>query len=164
MHTFLALPVNNVWILPVYIKFKIVLYFWSKHMWGQILRFINIYLCFIITYIFFAHASVCVWRMLTLVKESCDPCWYSKSSSYLHSLAWRDVMNHVYLQQLQSGPSCVTSSTHSMLGWVIPYIIFCCKILTKGFTLYSSLFYSLPPSPSAHLFPTTCFVRSHFIV
>ena len=39
-----------------------------------------------------------------------------KSSSYLHSLAWRDVMNHVYLQELQSGPSCVASSAHSMLG------------------------------------------------
>ena len=26
-----------------------------------------------------------------------------------------DVMNHVYLQELQPGPSCVASSTHSML-------------------------------------------------
>ena len=32
------------------------------------------------------------------------------------SMAWGDVMNHVYLQELQSGPSCVASSTHSMLG------------------------------------------------
>ena len=27
-----------------------------------------------------------------------------------------EMMNHVYLQELQSGPSCVASSTHSMLG------------------------------------------------
>ena len=26
------------------------------------------------------------------------------------------MMNHLYLQELQSGPSCVASSTHSMLG------------------------------------------------
>ena len=39
---------------------------------------------------FFAHASVCVWRMLTLVRESCDPCWNSESSLFLHSQAWRD--------------------------------------------------------------------------
>ena len=90
MQTFLVLHVNNVWLLPVYSKFKIVLYFWPKHMWGQILRLINIYLYFITICIFFAHASVCVWRMLTLVRESCDPCWYSESSSFLHSWAWRD--------------------------------------------------------------------------
>ena len=35
-----------------------------------------------------------------------------------------EMMNHVYLQELQSGPSCVASSTHSILGWVIPYMIF----------------------------------------
>ena len=28
----------------------------------------------------------------------------------------REMMNHVYLQELQSGPPCVASSTHSMLG------------------------------------------------
>ena len=27
-----------------------------------------------------------------------------------------EMMNHVYLQELQSGPSHVASSTHSMLG------------------------------------------------
>ena len=27
-----------------------------------------------------------------------------------------DMMNHVYVQELQSGPSNVASSTHSMLG------------------------------------------------
>ena len=27
-----------------------------------------------------------------------------------------EMMNHVYLQELQSGPSCVASSMHSMLG------------------------------------------------
>ena len=27
-----------------------------------------------------------------------------------------DMINHVYLQELQSGPSSVASSTHSMLG------------------------------------------------
>ena len=32
------------------------------------------------------------------------------------STAWLgDMMNHVYLQELQSGPSSVASSTHSML-------------------------------------------------
>ena len=86
LYTILALHVNNVWLLPVYSKFKIVLYFRPKHMWGQILRLSNTYLCFIIIYMFFAHASVCVWRMLTLVRESCDPCWYLESSSFLHGL------------------------------------------------------------------------------
>ena len=41
------------------------------------------------------------------------------------STAWLgEMMSHVYLWELQSGPSCVASSTHSMLGWVIPYMIF----------------------------------------
>ena len=30
------------------------------------------------------------------------------------------MVNQVYLQELQSGPSCVASSTHSMLGLVTP--------------------------------------------
>ena len=76
-----------------YIYFQIQncpLFFGLKHMWGQIFKLIKY--IFYISYlsIHFTHFSMCVWRMLTLVRESCDPCWYSGSSSFLHSWAWRD--------------------------------------------------------------------------
>ena len=60
---------------------------------------------------------MCVWRMLIFGEGGVViPVDTQKSSSYLHSLAWRDVMNHVYLQELQSGSSHVASSARSMLG------------------------------------------------
>ena len=56
------------------------------------------------------------------------------------------MMNHVYLQELQSGPSHVASSTHSVLGWVTLLQDFC-TITTKGFTSQCSLvFHPLPLS------------------
>ena len=63
-------------------------------MWGQILRFINAYLYFIIIYIFFADASGVLedahFGERERERESCDSCWYSESSLFLHSQAWRD--------------------------------------------------------------------------
>ena len=84
---------NNVWLLPVLHLFQIQncpLFFGLKHMWGQIFKLVKY--VFYISYlsIHFTHFSMCGWRMLTLVRESCDPCWYSESSSFLHSWAWRD--------------------------------------------------------------------------
>ena len=35
---------------------------------------------------------------------------------YFSTAGLREMMNHVYLQELHSGPSHVASSTHSMLG------------------------------------------------
>ena len=107
--------------------------FWSKHMWGQILRFFNAYLYFIIIYIFFAHASVCVggcslwWGKVVIPVDT-------QRVHHFSTARLGEMMNHVYLQELQSGPSNVASSTHSMLGWVT-LLWFYCKITTKGFTL-----------------------------
>ena len=63
-----------------------------------------------------------------------------------------EMMNQVYLWELQSGLSPVASSTHSMLGSVTPL----CDI-----------FISLEQRASHHkapLFPATlCFVKSHLV-
>ena len=56
-------------------------------------------------------------------------------------------MNHVYLQELQSGPSCVTSSTHSMLGRVIPYIIFVVKSQQRASHYIAPFFIPCHPHP-----------------
>ena len=71
-------------------KFKLPSIFGLKHMWGQIFKLVKYifyvsYLC-----IHFTHFSMCGLRMLMLVRESCDSCWYSESSSFLHSWAWGD--------------------------------------------------------------------------
>ena len=84
---------NNVWLLPVIHLFQIQncpLFFGLKHMWGQILKLVKY--IFYISYlsIHFTHFSIYGWRMLTLVRESCDSCWWSESSSFLYSQAWRD--------------------------------------------------------------------------
>ena len=85
---------NNVWLLPVLHLFQIQncpLFFGLKHIWGQIFKLIKY--IFYISYlsIHFTHFSMCVCRVLTLVREGCDPCWYSESSSFLHSWAgWHD--------------------------------------------------------------------------
>ena len=57
-------------------------------------------------------------------------------------------MSHVYLQELQSGPSHVASSTHS-----IQYMIFVQS--QQRASHYKAPFYSLPSL-------TICFVKSHF--
>ena len=65
------------------------------------------------------------------------------------------MMNQVYLQELQSGPSHEASSYTLNAGMSNTIMIFC-TITTKGFTSQSSL-----------LFPATltvCFVKSHFRV
>ena len=157
---------NNVWLCQYYSEFQIVLYFRSKHMWGQIFnRLVNTYLIFYIDLCILLVFSMCFWRMLIFGEGELWFLLILKRIHHFFTAGLGDMMNHVYLWELQSGPSCAVSSTHSMLGWVILSYDFFCKISTKGFTLYSSFFfYSLPPSPSAHLFPTTCSVRSHFIV
>ena len=68
---------------------KFSLIFGLKHMWGQIFKLVKY--IFYISYlsIHFTHLSMCVWRMLNLMRESCDFCWYSESSSFLHSQVWR---------------------------------------------------------------------------
>ena len=84
---------KDIWLLPVLHLFQIQncpLFFGLKHMWGQIFKLVKH--IFYISYQskHFTHFSMCVWRILTLVGESCDPCWYSESSLFLHSWAWRD--------------------------------------------------------------------------
>ena len=131
---------NNVCLLPVYSKFDIVLYFRFKHLWGQTLKF---WIHFIL-YIYFAHFSMCVWRMLTLDRERVH---------HFSTAGLAGMMNQVvYVWKLQFGPSHVASSTHPMLGWVTP--LYNLIFTTKGFTSYSSFF--IPA--------TLCFVKSHFIV
>ena len=118
----------------------------SKHMWGQILRLINTCLYFIIIYIYLLCSCQCV--CLEDAHIGGGKVVIPVDTQRVHHFSrvrLGGMMNHVYLQELQSGPSCVASSAHSMLGWVIP-LWFYCKITTKGFTLYSSLFMSLPPS------------------
>ena len=139
----------------IYFKFKIVLYFFGlKHMWGQIFKWIKY--IFYISYlsIHFTHFSMYVWRMLTLVRESCDPCWYSESSSFFHSWAWRDDESSLSSGiAIWSFPWSFLSTLNAGMSNTI--MIFC-AITTKGFTSQSSL-----------LFPATltvCFVKSHFRV
>ena len=87
------------------------------------------------------HFSMCVWRMLTLAKESCDSWWYLVSSSFLHSGAYRDDQSDHLSLGLQSGLSCVASSRCSMLGLVNPTTV----IHIKGLHI-SMLPFSLPHS------------------
>ena len=63
--------------------------FGLKHMWGQIFKLIKY--IFYISYlsIHFTYFGMCGWRMLTSVREGFGLCWYSESSSFLHSQAWR---------------------------------------------------------------------------
>ena len=63
--------------------------FGLKHIWWQIFKLVKYIFYMSYLSIHFTHFSMCVWRMLTLVRESCDACWYSESSSFLHSWAWR---------------------------------------------------------------------------
>ena len=68
---------SSIWLLPLFISnSKLFLYFRPKAVCGQISNksewnFISKQ---------FSHFSMCAWRTLTLVKESCDSCWYSESS------------------------------------------------------------------------------------
>ena len=83
---------NNVWLLPVLHLFQIQncpLFFGLKHMGGQIFKLIKYIFYMSYLSIHFTHFGMCGWRMFTLVRKSCDPCWYSESSSFLHSQAWR---------------------------------------------------------------------------
>ena len=142
---------NNVWLLPVlYSKFKIVLYFWSKHVWGQICQVGNTYFIFYI-YIHFAHVSMFVWRMLTMVRESCHSCWYSENSSFLHSWAWRCDESCLYSGVAIWSFLCSFLYTLNTAMSNTLYDFFCCKISTKGFTSYSSLWLILPPSVLSNL-------------
>ena len=67
-----------------------------KLMWEKILKLV--WVCFYTYILLFTHFSMCVWRMLTLVRESCDSCWYSEGSSFLHSRTCRyDEPGHLSL-------------------------------------------------------------------
>ena len=95
--------------------------FGLKHVWGQIFK--SVKYIFYISYlsIHFTHFSMCVWRMPSSF-------WWGRivipiDNQRLHHFSTArlgEMMNHVYLQELQSGPSHVASSTHSILGWVTP--------------------------------------------
>ena len=82
------------------------------------------------------------------------PCWYSESSSFLHSWAWRDDES-----SLSSGIAIWSfpwSFLYTLNAGMSNTIMIFCAITTKGFTSQSSL-----------LFPATltvCFVKSHFRV
>ena len=146
----LALDVNNAWLLPVYSKVKIVLYFRSKHMWGQIFKLVNIYLIlYIYLYILLILAGMfrgcSLWWGRVVIPVDLQRVHHFSAAGHV------GMMNHVYLQELQSSPSHVASSTHSVLGWVTPL----CDILlynhkTKGFTSLSSLFPCHPLSVKFH--------------
>ena len=145
--------------LPVLHLFQIQncpLFLGLKHMWGQIFKLIK----YIFYFIF--HIYLYILLILACVFGGCS-LWWGKvvipvDTQRVHHFSTAglgDMMNHVYLQELQSGPSSVASSTHSMLRWVTP-LWYYCTITTKGFTSQSSL-----------LFPATftlCFVKSHFRV
>ena len=64
-------------------------------------------------------------------------------------------MNHVYLQELQSGPSGVASSTHSMLG--------VSNTLYDFFVVKSQQRASHYIAPFDYVPATLCLVKSHFI-
>ena len=65
---------------------------------GRFSNWLTHILYFIVIYIFCSFLY-CVWRMLTLARESCDFCWYSsESSSFLHRRACRnDESGHLSL-------------------------------------------------------------------
>ena len=75
MYTFLALHFHH----------RQCMAFASLFVWGQIPKMWTHFI-FIQT---FSHFGKCVCRMLTLAKVSCSSCWYSESSSFLHSGACR---------------------------------------------------------------------------
>ena len=89
----LALLINNVWLCQFILNSKIVLYFRSKHLWGQIFRLVNMYFIFIFIFIY-----ISLWFILACVFGGCSFWWgrvvipvdTQKISSYLHILAWRD--------------------------------------------------------------------------
>ena len=59
---------------------------------------------------------MCVWRML-IFGEGIVVIPVDTQRVHHISIAWlEEMVNHVYLQELQSGSSHVASSTHSMLG------------------------------------------------
>ena len=63
----------------------------------------------------FTHFGMCGWRMLTLVRKVVIPV-DTQRVHHFSTAGLGGMMNQVYLQELQSGPSCVASSTHAMLG------------------------------------------------
>ena len=72
---------NDVWLLPVLHLFQIQncpLFLVWNICEGRSLNKLNTYCIFhIYPYILLILACV-LWRMLTLVRGSCDPCWYSE--------------------------------------------------------------------------------------
>ena len=135
----------------IYFKFKIVLYFLVWNICGgRSLNKLNTY-CIFHIYPYILLILACVFGGCLL--------WWGKAvipvdTQRVHHFSTAGgMMNQVYLQELQSGPSSVASSIHSMLGWVTP-LWYYCTITTKGFTSQSSL-----------LFPATftlCFDKSSF--
>ena len=148
---------NDVWLLPVLHLFQIQncpLFLVWNICEGRSLNKLNTYCIF--------HIYPYILLILACVFGGCS-LWWGKvvipvDNHRVHHFSTAGLggmINQVYLQELQSGPSSVASSTHSMLGWVTP-LWYYCTITTKGFTSKSSL-----------LFPanfTLCFVESHFRV
>ena len=82
----LALIINNVWLCQFILNSKLSSILDPSICEDRSSNKLNTYFIFI--YIQFAHDSMFVWRMLTMVRESCHSCWYSENSSFLHSWAW----------------------------------------------------------------------------
>ena len=98
---------NDVWLLPDYIQ----IIFGLKYMWGQIFKLIK--------YIFIFHIYLYILLILACVFGGCS-LWWGKvvipvDTQRVHHFSTAGLggmMNQVYLQELQSGPSCVASSIH----------------------------------------------------
>ena len=97
----------------------------------------------------YAHFSMGVWRMLTLVRESCNSCWYSDNSLFFHSRACRNdelcLSSGIAIWSFLCGFLCTFNAGVSDTFTK-------CHYITKHFTYLSSLF-------SYHL----CFAKSHLI-
>ena len=149
---------NDVWLLPVlhlsqHSKLSSIL--WSEIHVRADLHISKIHIVYFIS----IHTS---YSFLAYVFGGCLLWWGkvvvsvdTQRAHHFSTAGLGGMMNQVYLQELQSGPSCVASSIHSMLGWVTP-LGYYCTITTEGFTSQSSL-----------LFPATftlCFVKSQLRV
>ena len=141
------------WLLPVLHLFQIQncpLFFGLKYMWGQIFKLIKY--IFYISYlsIHFTHFGMCGLEDAHFGEGKVVIPVDTQRVHHFSTASLGDMMNNVYLQELQSGPSSVASSTHSMLGWVTP-LWYYCTITRKGSLLFPATF-------------TLCFVESHFRV
>ena len=112
---------NDVWLLPVLHLFQIqncpLFLVWNICV-GRSLNKLNTYCIF--------HIYLYILLILACVFGGCSLWWgevvIPVDTQRVHHFSIAGLggmMNHVYLQELQSGPSSVASSTHSMLKWVM---------------------------------------------